>query len=46
MSNLSSFSCCKGSIFPKKIKKLKNVKRVCPKRMIKGKKEELAKEKN
>jgi len=40
MPNMSSFSCCKGSIFPKKTKKLKIVKRVCPKRIIKGQKEE------
>jgi len=40
MPNMLSFPCYKGSIFPRKSKILKNIKRVCPKRKIKGKKEE------
>jgi len=40
MPNISSFPYHKGSIFPRKSKNLKNVKRVCPKRKIKGKNEE------
>jgi len=35
----SFFPYCKGFSYFEKFKKLKNVKRVCPKRKIKGKKE-------
>jgi len=40
MPNMSSFYAAKVPYFQRKSKNFKNVKRVCSKRIIKGKKEE------